>query len=96
MLRAKISELRDGLSRYLDHVKSGGRVLVLDRNKPVAEIVPIRNAKDKTSAGLMDALERDGIVRVGTGAIPDDIWKQSPAKGAGVLDALLEERRSGR
>jgi prevent-host-death family protein len=96
MLRVRISELRDGLSRYLDHVRSGGRVLVLDRNKPVAEIVPIGVSEVGTSAGLIDALERDGIVRKGTGVIPDEIWRQPPGRGAGVLAALLRERETGR
>jgi prevent-host-death family protein len=96
MLKARISELRNGLSRYLDHVRSGGRVLILDRSRPVAEIVPIESAKDTTSEGLLEALEREGIVRKGTGKIPQEIWTRPPGRGAGVLAALLEERRSGR
>ena len=39
MKGAKIGELRNHLSRYLDHVRGGGEVLVLDRDRPVARIV---------------------------------------------------------
>ena len=40
MKYAKIGELRDGLSRFIDQVRDGGEVLVLDRDRPVARIVP--------------------------------------------------------
>ena len=41
MKKAKIAELKNHLSRYLDHVRSGESVLVLDRDQPVARIVPL-------------------------------------------------------
>ena len=33
MKKAKIAELKNHLSRYLDHVRSGESVLVLDRDQ---------------------------------------------------------------
>ena len=44
MKKARIAELKNHLSRYLDHVKGGGSVLVLDRDQPVAQIVPLQSA----------------------------------------------------
>lgn len=41
MKKAKIAELKNHLSRYLDHVRSGESVLVLDRDQPVAQIIPL-------------------------------------------------------
>jgi len=38
MRMATISDLRDGLSRYIEYVRTGGRVLIMVRNRPVAEI----------------------------------------------------------
>ena len=35
MKYAKIGQLRDGLSRYIDEVREGTEVLVLDRGRPV-------------------------------------------------------------
>jgi prevent-host-death family protein len=35
-----IAELRQNLSRYLDRVAQGERLLVTDRNRPVAELGP--------------------------------------------------------
>jgi prevent-host-death family protein len=97
MKRAKIAELKNQLSRYLDHVREGGEVLVLDRNRPVARIVPLGHAK---GAGAADArlaeLERKGLARRGTGGLPAWLGRRRPARVAGgVLRALLAEREEG-
>ena len=100
MKTARIAELRDRLSRYLDYVRAGGRVLILDRDRPVAEIVPVGatdGRADSADASRLDTLERDGLLRRGSGEIPSEIMTgRAPGKGAGVLAALLEERESGR
>jgi antitoxin (DNA-binding transcriptional repressor) of toxin-antitoxin stability system len=103
MKKAKIAELRNGLSRYLDHVRAGGTVLVYDRDKPIAEIVPVTKGKavskqDRDEERLA-RLERKGAITRGTGDL--DAWFKThkPIKipeGASVLQALLEERESGR
>ena len=43
MMQVKISELKNSLSAYLRKVKSGESILVLDRNTPVARLVPIES-----------------------------------------------------
>jgi prevent-host-death family protein len=97
---ARISQLRDHLSRYLDHVRAGGRVLVLDRNRPVAQIVPVEGSKgsrEQLGEQQVAALEREGLLARGTGRIPAEILRgPAPGKGAKVLEALLEEREGGR
>ena len=40
MRRAGIREARQNLSTLLDEVKNGGEVLITDRGKPVARLVP--------------------------------------------------------
>ena len=44
MIRANISELRNGLSAYLRRVRRGESVLVLDRNVPIARLTPVEGA----------------------------------------------------
>ncbi len=39
--KANIGELKTHLSLYLKGVKSGGKVVITERNKPVAKIVPL-------------------------------------------------------
>jgi antitoxin (DNA-binding transcriptional repressor) of toxin-antitoxin stability system len=94
---AKIGELRDGLSRYLDEVREGAEVLVLDRDRPVARIVPAGGpspAPGEDAERLLD-LERRGFLRRGKGRYPE-VLKQGPVKVRGsVLADLRSERESG-
>ena len=41
MRTAKISELKAKLSAHIEYVKRGEEVLILDRNIPVARLVPV-------------------------------------------------------
>ncbi len=98
MKRAKIAELKNNLSRYLEHVRGGGSVLVLDRDQPVAQIVPMQRAV-RGSAGKearLERLERRGLVRRGAGGLPDWFGKRKPPRLRGsVLRDLQRERESG-
>jgi prevent-host-death family protein len=103
MKKVKIAELRNGLSRYLDHVRAGGTVLVYDRDKPIAEIVPIKKSKARSKEQLdeerLARLEAKGAIRRGTGDFAAWLKTRKPIKipggPAGVVQALLEERESG-
>ena len=52
-----IAELRQNLSRYLKRVESGERLIVTDRNRPVAELGPAA-----TTGAALDRLIADGRV----------------------------------
>jgi len=102
MKKAKIAELRNGLSRYLDHVRAGGSVIVYDRDTPIAEIVPMIRRKNRSKKDLdeerLARLERRGAIRRGTGDFGEWLKTHKPIKipgGAGVVEALLEDRESG-
>lgn len=41
MQRVGVRDLKASLSRYLDVVKEGGSVLVTERGRPIARIVPV-------------------------------------------------------
>ena len=41
MQKVRIAELKDRLSEHLRAVEQGGEVVVLDRNRPIARIVPM-------------------------------------------------------
>jgi prevent-host-death family protein len=103
MKKAKIAELRNGLSRYLDHVRAGGTVMVYDRDQPIAEIVPIRKSKaaskqDRDEERLARLEARGAIIRP-TRDFAEWLKTHKPIKipggPAGVVQALLEERESG-
>ena len=58
MKKARIAELKNNLSRYLEHVRGGGSVLVLDRDRPVARIVPLAPESEDVLRDLLDERER--------------------------------------
>jgi antitoxin (DNA-binding transcriptional repressor) of toxin-antitoxin stability system len=98
MKYAKIGQLRDGLSRYLDQVRDGSEILVLDRDRPVARIVPAGRARPAPGGDeerLLD-LERRGILRRGKGRYPAVLKRGQPVRVRGsVLADLRAERESG-
>ena len=40
MKAAKVSELKAGLSKYLARVKRGEQVVITERGRPIAKLVP--------------------------------------------------------
>jgi prevent-host-death family protein len=97
MKTAAISKLKASLSEYLGKVKAGEEVIVTDRGRPVARIVPIQREEMEVPPHLL-AMERAGLVSIGDGAIPEEFWrKRRPADKKGqALAGLLSEREGGR
>lgn len=96
MKTASISQLKNGLSAYVDQVRAGDTVLVTDRGVVVARLEPAPSRSDST--GRLERLERSGIVRVGHGAPPVELIRAPgplPSGGPSIVDVLLDERRSG-
>ena len=96
MKTAPVSELKARLSEYLNQVKAGMEVLITDRGKPVARLVPISRSKDFKES--LSRMEKQGLIRLGSGKLPKDFWRMHrPDDPEGlVLKALLEEREAGR
>ena len=96
MRKAAVSELKAHLSEYLNQVKAGGEVLITDRGKPIARLVPI--ARSRTHKEALIQMEKQGLIRLGSGKLPKDFWSMPrPEDRDGlVLKALLEEREAGR
>jgi prevent-host-death family protein len=97
MQTAAVSELKASTSEYLAKVKSGEEILITDRGTPIAKIIPLRRSDDALAARMMQ-LERAGMIRRGTDAIPEDFWTAArPQDRSGsALTALLAEREDGR
>jgi prevent-host-death family protein len=97
MKTATITEMKNRLSAYLDRVRAGESVLILDRGVPVARLEPVAASGDP--AGRAERLERAGILKPAVAAPPLDVVQAAgprPADGASAVAALLEERRGGR
>lgn len=94
MLTVPISALKASLSQYLDAVRKGGEVIITDRGRPVARILPVEGVR--ASEGLRARLVREGVLS--PPRKPRTRLKAPLAgdRAAGVLSALLEERAEGR
>jgi len=81
----------------LARVKAGEEIVVTERGKPIAKIVPLGHEAIGLSAHMPE-LVRNGLICLGTGKIPKDIWKlpRPVDKRGRALKALGDERESGR
>ncbi|MBL8726164.1 MAG: type II toxin-antitoxin system prevent-host-death family antitoxin [Planctomycetes bacterium] len=95
MRTTAIAKLKAQLSRYLRLVKTGEEVLITERDVPVAKLVPV----GEQSADLQSLrdLERQGLLKVGTGRLPKNFWKLPRGKdpSAAVRRGASEERDRG-
>lgn len=92
-----ITEAKNKLSALIDRVQAGESITILERGRPVARLEPIVEQEDPT--GRLARLERAGIIKRGTGAPPLELMRTPGPKlksGYSLVDAVIEERRSGR
>lgn len=84
-----VAELRRNLSRYLRRVERGERLLVTDRNRPVAELGP-----PATSGAALDRLIAEGRVsRPPRRGIPEPLQLDGdPYALSRALDEIRGER----
>ena len=96
MPTAAVSDLKARLSEYLKRVKGGAEILITDRGKPVARLVPVSRAK--ISRDALVQMEKQGLIKIGSGKLPKDFWSMPRPEdpGESVLNALLDERKAGR
>ena len=96
MKTAAVSKLKAYLSDYLNQVKAGTEVLITDRGKPVARLVPILRTKPARES--VTRMEKQGLIKLGSGRLPRDFWTMPRAEDPQglVLKALIEEREGGR
>jgi prevent-host-death family protein len=84
-----IAELRQNLTRYLRRVARGERLVVTDRNRPVAELGP-----PPTTGAALDRLIADGRVSRPTrrGLPPPLELEGDPRALSDALDEIRGER----
>lgn len=95
MRSISVSQLKARLSEQIEAVRAGEEVVVTDRGKAVARIVPIRGAE--AAEGHLRALIRAGAVRPPRAPVPEGFWTIAlpPDPEASVRRALEEEREGG-
>jgi prevent-host-death family protein len=98
MKTATLTETKNRLSALIDQVRHGETILILDRGRPVARLASVLAEESTYPEGRVARLERQGILHHAKSPKAPRLFDRPRPRprGAGVLEALLEERRSGR
>ena len=90
-----IGRLKARLSEYLSRTRRGETVVITDRGKPVARLVPLEGAG--ALEGRLAELSRAGLVRPPVRRLdPSFLDRSRPSDPEGrSLEAVLEERGEG-
>jgi prevent-host-death family protein len=94
MKTAPISAVKASLSEYIDTVRRGDEVVITDRGRPVARLVPVEGGKARE--GRHARLVREGILAPPRKRRSGKLRPPPGKKASGVLEALLDERSGGR
>jgi prevent-host-death family protein len=89
MTTVGVAELRQNLSRYLRMVEQGERLVVTDRNRPVAELGP----PPSTGAALDQLIAQGRVSRPSRAGLPEPLSLDGDAR---ALSRALTELRSER
>ena len=84
-----IRELKRNLSEYLRSVKAGKKVVITDRKKEIAVIVPFRKVDEQEK---ILHLVREGLADW-SGGKPRGMSARIRSKGKSVSEAVVEDRR---
>ena len=84
-----IRELKENLSRYMKRVKTGERIIVTDRKKEIAIIMPLEK---KTNEEKIYQLIQRGMA-CWSGGKPKGMPTRIVSRGDSVSDAVIENRR---
>jgi prevent-host-death family protein len=98
MRKATVSQAKNQLSELLAAVKRGESVLILERDRPIARLVPLEAGAVGDDARLAE-LERRGVLRrakrrPGAGFLK--LLPPAPRIKADLVSALLAERDEAR
>ncbi|EFK06019.1 toxin-antitoxin system, antitoxin component, PHD family [delta proteobacterium NaphS2] len=84
-----IRHLKENLSRYMKQVKSGQSIVITDRKKEIAVIIPFERTPVKEKVW---PLIQSGMVQW-SGGKPKGMSHRIPSKGKSVSQAVIEDRR---
>jgi prevent-host-death family protein len=89
MTTVGVAELRQNLSRYLRMVEQGERLVVTDRNRPVAELGP----PPATGSDLDRLIAAGRVSRPARSSLPEPLRLEGDAR---ALSRALDEMRGDR
>jgi prevent-host-death family protein len=92
MQTVNIADLKNNLSAYLKKVKSGTELIVKDRNRPVARLVPLSGAENLDAEEA--ALVAGGLMRLPVKVKSDDFLAlPAPRVASAEIQAVIRAER---
>jgi prevent-host-death family protein len=91
MTRVSVSELKAQLSRYLQEVRRGGEVEILDRGVPIARLTALPHLEGGGEE-RRERLIRAGVLRAGRGSASTILDHPPLEIATSIVDALNEDR----
>jgi prevent-host-death family protein len=89
MITVGIKELKNKLSHYLRQIKKGEKIVITEREKVIATIVPVERASEDSQ---LLSLVKEGFA-VWKGGKPAGSEHPVKIKGKTVSEIIIEERR---
>ena len=91
MRSANIADLRDHLTQYLREVRAGQEIVVRDRQRPIAKIVPLSVDGDEPEEA---ALVASGLMRKAERALPRRFWsgRRAAVSARAAASAVSQDR----
>ena len=96
MKRATISEAKNQLSALIRRVRRGEEVLILDRDVPVARLVPVVSMTRGDESRLLAELERRGVIRRASVAPSREVLPPIDVGNVDLVDAVVRDRDEAR
>ena len=95
MRTTTVSQLKASLSAYLRQVKAGEELVITERGRPIARLLPLSNSTPLPEH--LRVLEEKGLLKRGEKPLPLDFWDMPrPADfQAAVRPTVLREREEG-
>jgi len=94
MRAVRIGELKNHLSRYLRVVRGGTRLVVMDRDTPIAELRPITSERSVAADRRDDLIRRGVLVPAPRGSLTLEELGPPVRCGGDVLAALRADRNA--
>ncbi len=90
MRSTNIADLRNHLTRYLKEVRAGEEIVVRDRQRPFAKIVPLAQDDDAEDSALVAS----GLMRKAERALPASFWRvrRAPLSRDVAVNAVSRDR----
>jgi prevent-host-death family protein len=94
MRSTNIADLRNRLTQYLREVRAGEEIVVRDRQRPIAKIVPLSIGDEAAEDA---ALVAAGLMRKGTASLAPSFWKarRSRLSVKAAVAAVSADRHDG-